>query len=131
MLRRDAICHRCGMTRASHHMGGQEHLFVTMKTGIELIAEERAEHRTREGYSDNHDDQHRAGEIAMAAVCYALPSWVREHPTVGQVKSFYARFWPWEPEDWKPSPKDRVRELVKAGALIASEIDRLQRVKAP
>jgi len=26
---------------------------------------------------------------------------------------------------WKPTPDDRVRELVKAGALIAAEIDRL------
>ena len=34
------------------------------------------------------------------------------------------------PEEWwKPTPKNRVRELVKAGALIAAEIDRLQRDK--
>ncbi len=36
--------------------------------------------------------------------------------------------WPedWEAEAWKPSA-DPVRNLVKAGALIAAEIDRLQR----
>jgi hypothetical protein len=34
--------------------------------------------------------------------------------------------WPWEQSTWKPSD-DRVRQLVKAGALIAAEIDRLQR----
>lgn len=34
--------------------------------------------------------------------------------------------WPWRDEDWKPS-NDRVANLVKAGALIAAEIDRLQR----
>lgn len=33
--------------------------------------------------------------------------------------------WPFEPPSWKPCPDDRVRELVKAGALIAAEIDRL------
>lgn len=42
------------------------------------------------------------------------------------------RYWPWEPGWWKPgkgnSYADRVRELVKAGALIAAEIDRLQMV---
>jgi hypothetical protein len=32
--------------------------------------------------------------------------------------------------DWKPSPDDRFRELVKAGALIAAEIDRLLRAKS-
>lgn len=35
--------------------------------------------------------------------------------------------WPWEAEAFKPTPDDRVRELVKAGALIAAEIDRLGR----
>lgn len=36
--------------------------------------------------------------------------------------------WPssWHPEWWKPS-NDPVRNLVKAGALIAAEIDRIQR----
>ena len=34
------------------------------------------------------------------------------------------RGWPWEPADWKPD-NDPVRNLVKAGALIAAEIDRL------
>jgi hypothetical protein len=32
--------------------------------------------------------------------------------------------WPFDPSWWKPS-EDRVRDLVKAGALIAAEIDRL------
>jgi hypothetical protein len=36
------------------------------------------------------------------------------------------RLWPWDPSWWKPSP-DPIRNLVKAGALIAAEIDRLQR----
>lgn len=30
----------------------------------------------------------------------------------------------------KPTPDDRVRELVKAGALVAAEIDRLNRAAA-
>lgn len=40
------------------------------------------------------------------------------------------RAWPWEARFWKPCPDDRARELVKAGALIAAEIDRLQRAAA-
>jgi hypothetical protein len=35
--------------------------------------------------------------------------------------------WPWDNKYWKPS-EDKVRNLVKAGALIAAEIDRLQRL---
>jgi hypothetical protein len=30
---------------------------------------------------------------------------------------------------WKPTPSDRIRELTKAGALIAAEIDRLKRAE--
>lgn len=37
--------------------------------------------------------------------------------------------WPWHPKWWKPTPDDRIRELAKAGALIAAEIDRLQRME--
>jgi hypothetical protein len=30
---------------------------------------------------------------------------------------------------WKPTPNDRIKELTKAGALIAAEIDRLLALK--
>jgi hypothetical protein len=36
-------------------------------------------------------------------------------------------FWPWDRAWWKPSPNNRIRDMEKAGALIAAEIDRLQR----
>lgn len=38
------------------------------------------------------------------------------------------KIWPWDKSWWKPTPDDRIRELIKAGALIAAEIDRLQRL---
>lgn len=100
-----------------------------MKTGIELITEERIRQLTVLGWTPEHDEQHRAGEIAMAAVCYALPHHIRATPPMGQTKTFIDRFWPWEDFWWKPTPEDRVRELTKAGALIAGEIDRLQRAE--
>jgi hypothetical protein len=37
--------------------------------------------------------------------------------------------WPWDKGWWKPTPDNRIRELEKAGALIAAEIDRLQRME--
>lgn len=104
---------------------------IGMKTGIELIAAERDRQTQREGYTSAHDDTHRAGEIAMAAVCYTLPSSVRENPPLFQSLPFFARFWPWESDCWKPSPNDRRRELAKAGALISAEIDRLNRLAQP
>lgn len=96
-----------------------------MKTGIELIAEERQRQVTVEGYDNAHDDEHSAGELAMAAMCYAMdPIWrPAEIAPMG---------WPWigggEMDGFKPTPGDRVRELVKAGALIVAEIDRHQRL---
>lgn len=39
--------------------------------------------------------------------------------------------WPFGSCEWKPSVADPVRDLVKAGALIAAEIDRLQRLACP
>jgi len=44
----------------------------------------------------------------------------------GVICSDVMSLWPWGSEWWKPS-KDPIRDLVKAGALIAAEIDRLQK----
>ena len=34
--------------------------------------------------------------------------------------------WPWSETYWNPNPNDRIHNLVRAGALIAAEIDRLE-----
>jgi hypothetical protein len=87
--------------------------------GVVLIAAERQRQVTEEGWTVGHDDVHGGEELAQAAACYALPPDVRDGP----IHDF--DLWPFQPDWWKPG--DRVRELVKAGALIAAEIDRLQR----
>ena len=95
------------------------------KSGIDLIAEERQRHVSVEGWTTEHDNQHTDNELAMAAVCYAMP----DDERIYFGKSL-PEGWPWDWKFWKPTPDDRIRELVKAGALIAAEIDRLQRQKA-
>lgn len=107
--------------------------------GIELIAAERQRQVSLEGYSAKHDDTHAKGELAMAAVCYAAnePVYVRDQYVNNGV--YFCDPWPFESE-WDKRPVDdddnpvfeidsdvRIRQLVKAGALIAAEIDRLQR----
>lgn len=110
-------------------------------TGIELIAQERARQVAVEDWTPAHDDEHCDGSLAAAAACYALPrprmrtqtenedrSGGRgETPVWRDVNYRVPTPWPrsWHPSWWKP--KDRVRDLVRAGALIAAEIDRLQR----
>lgn len=97
-----------------------------MSTGAELIAAERARQVADEGYTPEHDDGH-AGELALAAQGYALAAacdlgvltYVANDPDDPTFD------WPWHPSYWKPTG-DPVRDLVKAGALIAAAIDSFQ-----
>ena len=98
-----------------------------MKTGIELITEERQRQIDVEGWTTEHDDiEHANSELAIAGACYALPNSLRK--LYKDDEGFEPGFWPWDEGWWKPTPEDRVRELQKAGALITAEIDRLQRL---
>ena len=102
-------------------------------TGAELIAAERQRQIEAEDWSPDHDDvEHQSGELAAAAAAYALGPGSHQRmepngdPRIPDV-------WPWEPEWWKPKwtpatgREGRIRELVVAGALLAAEVDRLQR----
>jgi hypothetical protein len=91
--------------------------------GVELIAAERQRQITSEGWSPEHDDIHGSAALAKAAVCYALKSAL---PCFDGGHT--PNMWPWA-DGWKPSP-DPIRNLVKAGALIAAEIDRIRRLPA-
>lgn len=102
-----------------------------MESGIELIAAERKRQVEVEGWTLEHDIENDGEAMAFAAVCYALPGDAR-HMTYDDHSrpNGVPRNWPWDGHWWKPTPDDRVRELVKAGALIAAEIDRIQRSAA-
>lgn len=87
-------------------------------TGAELIAAERQRQIDEEGYTPAHDAEHVNGELLGAALAYATVVY-----TGGEFGDEAAReVWP---ERWRFSPSDDpVRNLVKAGALIAAELDR-------
>ncbi|TIU94669.1 MAG: hypothetical protein E5W09_22580 [Mesorhizobium sp.] len=88
-----------------------------VSSAIADIAAERKRQTSVEGWTPEHDDQHTRDQFATAAGCYIL------HEALG---SELELFWPWAPEWWKPT--DRRSDLVKAGALIVAEIDRLDRL---
>lgn len=97
-------------------------------SGVELIAAERRRQVEEEGWTAEHDEEHIDGELCGGAAAYATVA----HRQIGSGQ-FYAesvkppaQTWRWSHEWWKPS-EDPIRNLVKAGALIAAEIDRLQR----
>jgi hypothetical protein len=118
-------------------------------TGAEQIAVERQRQVSEEKWTPHHDDGHTSGELAMAAACYAAPEPIfrGRHVAAGYA---FTDPWPWllradlsgrgayDGDKRKagnaiaPMPKDgpeRIRFLVRAGALIAAEIDRLQRAQ--
>lgn len=93
-------------------------------SGVARISIERQRQIFEEGWSAQHDWAHDGGELAVAAACYALAHGDTESTGVPST-------WPFEASWWKPSD-DPIRNLEKAGALIAAEIDRLnsERIKA-
>lgn len=78
--------------------------------GARDIAAERIRQITEEGWNAVHDDRYTQRHLSRAAEAYL---W-------GDPKA-----WPWNSTGFKPT--DLRRNLVKAGALIAAEIDRLDR----
>ena len=72
--------------------------------GVGLILNERERQVKELGYSSEHDDNHTENFLALEAIRYANP-----------IEDAFL--------------EDRIDDLVKAGALIAAEIDRLQRLK--
>jgi hypothetical protein len=85
-----------------------------VSNALKDIEAERRRQIEAEGWTPEHDDEHSSGELADAAACYARG---RQMSSV----------WPWADEWWKPGT--RRRELVKAGALIVAEIERLDRAQ--
>lgn len=97
-----------------------------MSSGIERIAAERQRQIEQEGWKPEHDDQHSRGELAEAAVCYA--DFAANQAMGNPTSSIDPLGWPFESESLKVSD-DPIRNLEKAGALIAAEIDRLLRAR--
>lgn len=114
-----------------------------MSEGAKRIAAERLRQIEREGWTPEHDDEHDDGSLAWAAVCYAAPRKV--YVPDPEANGFFFHD-PW-PESWckqwdkrrhdgnvvldneKSGRASRIRQIEKAGALIAAEIDRLLRLK--
>ena len=82
------------------------------------VTAERLRQVATEGWTPEHDDAHEDGSLARAGACYALHALEFEPFDVPEI-------WPLGARSWKPSAERR--DLVKAGALILAEIERLDR----
>ena len=95
----------------------------TSQAAIDVLTERRRQVEV-EGWTPEHDDEHGNGEMAAAAACYAVGRRTLTDPSRG-TGEFGQPVWPWDSHWWKPD--SHRRELVKAGALILAEIERLDR----
>ncbi len=100
---------------------GIKHALQQVAAARDVVAE-RQRQKDVEEWSEDHDDEHDDEALALAAAWYALPDVVRSALDVNDMS-------PW-PQTWDLSyfkPGNRRRELVKAGALILAEIERIDR----
>lgn len=99
--------------------------------GLAVVAAERRRQVDEEGWTPEHDDRHDAGELAGAGAAYALNAACLLHPFNGTPIEEPPKSWLLERSWWKPDSGDNpVRDLARAGALIAAEIDRHLRSEA-
>lgn len=81
---------------------------------------ERGRQQKVEGWTPEHDDANAPMAMALAGASYVLSAAGR-----GSLNGCPSILWPWSKQWWKPtSPR---HDLVKAGALIQAEIERLDR----
>lgn len=106
---------------------------------MQLLVAERDRQIDEEDWPAEHDDQHFQGELALAAGVYALHAgnYFGGNARLAQLSIVQAHFWPWDATWFKPgnyvdpaARHDRRRALVKAGALILAELERLERLGA-
>ena len=105
-----------------------QHCGGTLANAARDVLAERQRQVEVEGWTPEHDDEHSNGELADAAACYAATATayrMRDHSVL------YTRLWPWDLKWWKAKRGNRRRSLVKAGALILAEIERLDRLPPP
>lgn len=107
--------------------------------GAARIGAERQRQIEAEGWTPEHDDAHTLGELAAAGACYALLGTRWKDSTILGTPLVASVLWPWERQSWKPADYPdppytadvhidrKQKDLVRAGALIAAEIDRLER----
>lgn len=121
----------CADSIPSHWLDAMRDLALTAPPDAEALTHaardvlaERQRQISVEGWTPEHDDEHEFGQMAYAASSYARHAGFSME--TGKWMVARPREWPWSQKWWKPSEDPR-RNLIKAGALILAEIERLDR----
>ena len=104
-----------------------EYLMQKSYNPLHLIMAERIRQQTEEGYAPAQDDKHTEGQLALLAAAYALTSRSQrgELYSLAHIESTLFKAY-----GWRIKPKDPIRDLVRAGALILAELERRLRAEA-
>ena len=97
----------------------RESTLVGIKKVIDEIHLERQRQLDVEGFTSESDDRYN-GDLAIAGAAYAF------HAGLNDGMASPPSWWPWSNKWWKP--KSRRQDLIRAAALIAAEIERLDRI---
>ena len=89
------------------------------------VADERTRQISGEGYTTDHDDRYRFGDLASAGAAYAKMGSHSDDLSRRRWLGAAEALWPWDRAAFKPTTARR--DLVKACALIVAEIGRLDR----
>lgn len=104
---------------------GLHYLYAEAPTGEHVpdaaraVIAERQRQICAEGFDAARDDLYTQHELADAAACYASRFTLQNVPGVPEI-------WPWPAAWWKPTTYRQ--DLLKAGALILAELERLDRL---
>jgi hypothetical protein len=111
-------CNKCSQVHGESALAGGVATPITQdmldraSVAIRDVVGERQRQIKKEGWHENHDDEHDGGDLARAAACYAYPL---ASPLI---------LWPFsEPIKLK----DDRRNYVRAAALLLAEIERMDR----
>lgn len=108
---------------------------VSMLSGATYIAKERKRllegkkaysplfEREKTKFTADENDARTGGELSDAALCYVLAAVTQ----VKGIKMPKQDIWPFPRRDWQGWEPEAIDNLIRAGGLIALEIDRLQR----
>lgn len=111
-----------------------------IKEWLYKIEDERIRQIREEGWSNNHDDGHKNGELANFAACYAATTNKElkfldeiyesspEYSGVSHIEFKYKALLPFDIKFLKKEKHSREKQLIISAALIIAELERLERL---
>ncbi|AZE47177.1 hypothetical protein C4K04_1487 [Pseudomonas chlororaphis] len=112
---------------ADHAAFSETEYAKTAPASLQSVLAERIRQIQIHCFYPEQDEEFVDGDLAIAAACYATEAFAQATETEGAMR-IAPESWPWMAVTWRP--RDQRRNLVKAGALILAEIDRLDRAAA-